>query len=648
MANLQTSRKLASELARAANDYGGSDAQRDVYLLFLKRCMPDLQIDISAIEYQFAYRVNEVLDHADFELIFSNYRLDSKSPAVYFYEEFLRACDPKKAGSRGVHYSPPSVVSYMARGVESILQSEFGIGLDNAVVVDPCCGTGTFLKHIIDNFRCSQLVGIELLPDAAEIAGCLLKVDIRQVDALSILDIGVRDKPFVVIGNPPYSGHSSNTGVVESLLADYKYNLNEKNPKWLQDDYVKFIRIAQQWVDKAGVGIVAFITNHSYLFNPTFRAMRKSLMRTFDHLYILDLNGNAKINASGLDENVFPIQMGVAVSFMIKTTSLPDCKISHASILGSRKDKLDKLSQMAFSETPWEVVSPVEPFNIFKLIDQKLHEEFYSFPSILDLFKKSSVGFVTSRDAFAVDTDKNALLARIDDLRDDSISPDEIRARYAVGDLDIEKARHILQNDPDWKERVVQAAYRPFDKRYTYLSKAVMERPRLPFMENMLKDNIALAIGRAGQVTGSPEWDVIFCVDRPADLNLFRRGGAMLFPKYLYTDGQRPPNSVIQRDDIFYYIYALCHSSEYRRRYADFLKFDYPRIPITNNNAIFESLAELGRELVEVHLAPNTPMDGKPIKMTIGGYAIPFGSAVVKTMEIRGKINDLISQNPPW
>ena len=635
--------------------------QKAAYLLFLKRFLPDLRTDISAIDTQFVRTINIILDQTDLEQVFSNYKRDLKDPAVYFYEEFLRACDPENAGRHGVHYSPPAVVSYMTRVVESILQSKFGVDLEGAAIIDPCCGTGTFLKHVKDNYRCSHLIGFELIPDAAEIAQCLINSAlsrqegeevanciIQTADALSIPNIGVRDKPLVVIGNPPYSGHSSNTGFVESLITDYKRGLVEKNPKWLQDDYVKFIRIAQHWVERTGSGIVAFITNHSFIFNPTFRVMRESLMKAFDHIYIIDLNGNAKINADGVDENIFPIQMGVAVSFMVKTSDRPDCKISYAYKFGSREDKLNMLSQTSFAQTPWETVSPAAPFSIFKPVDKNVHEEFYSFPSILDLFEKSSVGFVTSRDSFAIDTDRNALLARIAELRDDNITPDDIRSRYAVGDLDIEKAHRILQDDPNWRDKAVEIAYRPFERRYTYLSKSIMERPRLPFMQNMLKDNVAIAIGRAGQVTGSNEWDVVFCVDCPADLNLFRRGGAKLFPIYLCKDGQMISNLKSRYDEDFYYIYAICHSTQYRRRYADCLASDYPRIPITKDTALFESLAALGRKLIAVHLLPNMPLNGKPEHITIGGYGVPCGTAVAQTLEIRKRIDDLISKNAPW
>lgn len=651
MANAITPQKLASRLAEIVRQTQNTDCNCDIqhliYSLFLDRWLESHTLTYG--NHTITRQLDAVLDKADLSQAFSQYAEEGRDPAVYFFEEFTRACDPIGARGRGVHYSPPEVVSYMARGVESILTGEFGMSLKDAVVIDPCCGIGTFLKHIEDNCMHGRLIGLELMPTPARLASRILKKsDIRQINSLDETDLGIGDHIPVIIGNPPYSGHSSNAGKIENLLAGYKDGLKERNHKWLQDDYVKFIRMAQHHIETAGAGIVAFITNHSYLFNPTFRMMRESLMGTFESIYALDLNGNIKINAHESDENVFPIQMGVAISFMVKHKKNKKYNIYYTQLSGSRREKLNALANMSFSDTPWKDISPVRPFNMFIPVDNNLQKEFYSHPSIMDLFKKSSVGFVTSRDAFAIDNDKQALVERIRVLRDDNVTPDEFRIRYKVGDLDILKARHILQSDPDWESKIVEALYRPFDKRWVYLSKAVMERPRLPFMKNLLQDNIALAVGRAGQVTGSSEWDVIFCTDCPTDLNLFRRGGAMLLPKYIYTDGEKLSNLKSDMDGLFFYIYALLHSGLYRKRYADFLKSDYPRIPISNNKPVFESLVDLGKELAAVHLIPNKVFSGEPSQMTIGGYNIPLGSAVIRTDVIRKKIDEIITAEPMW
>ena len=667
MAKTISVKQFALQLASAAHiikqDIGDCPAQLAVYGSFLKR----LGIDNSA-----AIDMEAMPDASDLGKIFAPYFSEKKDPAVYFYEDFLRAYDPNNSKSRGVHYSPPAVVSYMVRGIAALLESRFGRPLSDAVVVDPCCGVGTFLRHIEQNTgHMPKMIGMELMPVPCEIAGNLTNnCEILQMDSLENIDLKLDGKPLVILGNPPYSGHSSNNGKIIDLMSDYRTGLTERNPKWLQDDYVKFIRMAQKRVDDAGRGIVAFITNHSFVFNPTFRVMRSSLMKSFDEIFVLDLHGNAK-SVDG-DENIFNIQMGVSISFMIKTSDMPDCKIKYTDLRGSREDKLNTLSNTEFDDTPWEPLDSNGPFFLFRRHHCALQREFDTFPSIMDLFELSSVGFVTSRDSFAVDFNKDELLRRIAMLRDGRIGMGEL----GVGDLNIENARTALRDDPNWEDRAIEVLYRPFDKRWAYYSKAIMERTRLPFMNHMMQENIAIAIGRAGQVTGSDCWDVVFCTDCPTDLNLFRRGGAMLLPLYVYSGDKQSYNikaDAMNPQRLFYYIYAMLHSSIYRNRYTDFLKIDYPRIPIAKDSILFEALADIGRDLMEAHLMRGGVQcvhQESPKTLTIGGYKMPekylvdrkhrimskselqhvnhIGAALVKTIDLMEHIDSILASNPPW
>ncbi|MFN5837006.1 MAG: Eco57I restriction-modification methylase domain-containing protein, partial [Pseudanabaena sp.] len=188
---------------------------------------------------------------------------------------------------------------------------------------------GLFLEESGYRFDSSQRLGVYLtntLDDAKRRSETLFKEFIAEEsnEAAGVkLDIPV----MVVIGNPPYSGHSENKSEwVGALVKDYYFvdglPLGEKNPKWLQDDYVKFIRFSQWRIDKTGTGILAFVTNHGYLDNPTFRGMRQSLAKSFNWIRILDLHGNSKKKETAVDgtkdENVFDIQQGVAVCIMIK------------------------------------------------------------------------------------------------------------------------------------------------------------------------------------------------------------------------------------------------------------------------------------------------------------------------------------------
>lgn len=617
--------KLANTLGAAAREIaetnGDLNAQLAIYGLFLDALNGtcDNQDWTSTLSYQHTIvQTKCLLDNVHLQSIFA----DQPDPAIYFYEDFLRAYDPSVSKGRGVHYSPPEAVSYILRGIKSILEDDFPG--EQAVILDPCCGVGTFLKQIPEiGLRHKRIIGMELSRPACEIASRLVPgCEILNTDSLADPEMDFGEGPLAIIGNPPYSGHSSNAGAISDLMADYRQGLTERNPKWLQDDYVKFIRMAQHRIEKSGRGIIAFITNHSYLFNPTFKAMRASLMHSFDKVFTLNLYGNALANpeTDEPDENIFKIRMGVAIVFMVKILREPRCTLFYSELQGSRKKKLAALASSTIKTTPWQDVTPAIPFITFTPSDHAIQQEFYGFASLFDIFREHSVGFVTSRDSFAIDTDREALIRRISDLRNPDIPESEIRSKYAVTDLDIAKARAILLEDDNWQERVTQVLYRPFDKRWAYYSKAIMERPRLPFMDNLMHGNLALAIGRAGQVVGSQVWDVVFCTDCPADLNLFRRGGAMLFP----LNTGFTCNLVQHEAEFFYYIYAILHSSIYRKRYSQPLSIDYPRIPFTDNQALKTRLIDLGKQLVKTHLMRTEPpqaQSSEPFK--IGGWDIP-------------------------
>ena len=684
MASIRSTKELALELAHIAQDikitHGDYLAQIITYGTFIKKCKPQIaNSDISEVTEK--REIEKILD-IDLNAIFSDYLIEGKDPAIYFYEEFLRAYDRDGSRKRGVHYSPPSVVSYIVRGINYILKDKFAEMLDNVLIFDPCCGMGAFLNYSGDfiDFQ-PKLVGAEIMPVPYEFASTLLpNCEIFHADSLDGIVVNTKGKLPVVLGNPPYSGHSANAGKIVDLLNDYKYGLSERNPKWIQDDYVKFIRMAENMVVSAGKGIVAFITNHSYLSNPTFRAMRSHLMHSFDEVYVLDLHGNSKRaekTSEGMqDESIFSIQMGVGISFMIRTSNQPECSVKYASLKGTREDKFAALSSMEFNTTPWVDVNPTASFFVFTPQNNELQKEYYGFHSLFDIFEQNSVGFVTSRDAFAVDFDRDTLLERISLLRDEKVSAEKLRSEFGVGDLDIEKARYTLQSDPAWQDKAMQVLYRPFDFRWAYYSKSIMERPRLPFMENLMNDNIALTVGRNGQATGSDIWDVVFCTDKPTDLNIFRRGGASLFPRWIYEQGSRKSNIKMQTDDpdkLFYYIYALLHSNIYRNRYCDMLKIDYPRIPIVKDRGLLDKLAALGSELINAHLMRDTTVESvsnKAATLYIGGYDIPrkyikdrkhhmltlnetitithIRSAIIKTIEIQECIDDIIRKCQPW
>src|SRR5437764_7058163 len=322
--------------------------------------------------------VSELAAAADVEILArSNQHSSHKDPLSYLHEKFLEQYNPQLRELRGVYYTPDPVVSYIVRSIDFLLRSHFNRqnGLaeisEDMMLLDPACGTGIFLQAVIDYIRnevqktsdpekwqdyvhlylLPRLFGFELLAVPYVIAHLKLAMQLAALDLPEperqrwAYHFGHDEQPnifltntlektltsinqlLVVLGNPPFAGHSSNKGQwITSLIDTYKEGCPElKKPgqaKWLSDDYVKFMRFAQWHIEQVGSGILAFITNHSYLDNPTFRGMRHSLLQTYDDIYILDLHGNRKkheqVPDGSKDENVFDIQQGVAISIIVK------------------------------------------------------------------------------------------------------------------------------------------------------------------------------------------------------------------------------------------------------------------------------------------------------------------------------------------
>lgn len=596
--------------------------------------------------------------------------------------------------------------------------------LPRVLVLDPAAGTGTFLREVVSHVRddlttrglggawgsyvperlLPRLFGFELLMAAYTICHLKLAMEIggdseqytlgdgerlgvfltnslteahedasgpmfateivreaREADAVK------RDHPvMVVIGNPPYSGHSANKGkwisdLMRGRIADDPHSyfsvdgepLDERNPKWLNDDYVKFIRFAQWRINQTGEGVLGFVTNHSYLDNPTFRGMRKSLLETFDEIWVLDLHGNSKRKErspdGSRDQNVFDIQQGVAIGIFVKTlgNSQGLATVRHADLWGDRGDaksgKYAWLAEHDIERTPWHEVAPQAPDYFFIPRDYALLAEYEAGWKLTDIAPVNSVGIVTARDKIAIQWSDADMRRVADDLA--GLPEAVARDKYNLGDDSqdwaVTKAQDDLRTHDDAYEHIKRILYRPFDTRATYFTGTAggfICRPRTDVMRHMLAGpNAGLCVGRAGNVIGSEAWDIALAADVPTDFNLFRRGGNCLFPLYLYPTGDdalnlgvvdRTPNlapdflsaistatalrsipdgqgdleSTFGPDDVFHYIYALLHSSQYRRRYADFLRSDFPRIPVPTGHSQFAQLAQIGAQLTSLHL----------------------------------------------
>ena len=505
----------------------------------------------------------------------------------------------------------------------------------------------------------------------------------RETDAANRVK---QDLPVLAIfGNPPYSGHSANKGpwidgLLKGQLPDgakvpsyYEVDghpLGERQPKWLQDDYVKFIRWAQWRIERTGSGILAFITNHSYLDNPTFRGMRQALMHAFTDIYVLDLHGNAKRREvapdGGKDENVFDIQQGVAIGIFVKEPGVAGpARVHHADLWGTRDGKYAQLLADDVEMTPWRALSPQAPFYLFTPQNVDLLAEYQQGWKVTDIFPLNSVGIVTARDSLTIRWSGEDVWNTVRAFA--KVSVEEARQTYALGE-DAQSWKVCLAQDdicldgPD-QNKVIPILYRPFDTRFTYYtgrSRGFMARPLAETMRHMLDwGNVGLVMPRRIEVVGP--WTHALVADHVIDhVVLSLKTIDSLCPLYLgsaagiETGGQaawlhtspwppdahgRVPNlnpqfvaDVEQRlglkfawgdasgegftpEDVFHYIYAIFHAPTYRSRYAQFLKIDFPRVQLTSDLAVFWQLAALGRELVALHLldADAAPALLKPI-----------------------------------
>ena len=470
-----------------------------------------------------------------------------------------------------------------------------------------------------------------------------------------------RDARFtVIIGNPPYSGHSANKGAwirellrgsagtqrVENYFEVDGGPLNERNPKWLNDDYVKFIRLASWQIERTGRGVLGFITNHSYLDNPTFRGMRESLAATFPRAHLLDLHGNAKKKDrapdGGKDENVFDIQQGVAIGLFTCPPVEPrrfSRAYNHADVWGVREQadgtgKYDRLAASDAASTEWQALSPKPPLRLFVPRDDALHDEYEAGAPISDIFPVNSVGIVTARDKLAIQWTAEDMGRIAEDFA--ARGTEAARTFYDLGkdaqDWQVQLAQEDVRRHDGHIRPVL---YRPFDRRFTYYtgkSRGFICRPRPDVMRHMLAgENLGLVTTRQCQnswgamvtntiithkalaaydinslfplYTFPPEALANTVNPRKPNLDAkFTRAFASAVGLDFITDGAGDRTSTFGPEDIFRYIYAVLHSPEYRRRYADFLKSDFPRIPLPAHRAVFSALIIPGARLVSLHL----------------------------------------------
>ncbi|MCA2642178.1 MULTISPECIES: type ISP restriction/modification enzyme [unclassified Microcystis] len=591
------------------------------------------------------------------------------------------------------------------------------------LILDPAVGTGTFLHSVIDyiyeSFRqqkgmwssyvsqhlLPRLFGFELLMAPYTVAHMKLGLQLQELgydfsaderlgiyltntlqeafqippadgflnrirdEAAAAKDVKQEMPVMVILGNPPYSYQSMNTDPwIVNLVKDY-YQLDgkplgERNPKGLLDDYVKFIRFAQYRVAETGYGVVALITNHGYLDNPTFRGMRQNLMQTFDEIYVLDLHGNSKkkeICPDGSpDQNVFDIQQGVAIAFFIKyQDSQQDlAKVYHADLWGVREVKENRelvggkyhwLDENDISSTEWEIIKPEASFYLLKNQNTALFPEYEKGWKIVDIMCVNSTGVKTHRDHFVFDFDFESLYKRIEKFRNLNIPENEICDKYNIQstrDWKINQSRKYLSNNSQWEQYFIKCLYRPFDIRDYYHHEDVVELPRKEVTQHFFQNNnLGLCVSKGVEINRA--WEHTICTDKVIQHHTVSlKETNYIFPLYLYptntptlfeteptnspngrrpnlapefikelsakldlefiSDGKGDKKKTFGPEDIFNYIYAVFHSPQYRQRYAEFLKIDFPRVPLTSDKELFWELVKKGDRLVQLHLMKGT------------------------------------------
>ena len=578
-------------------------------------------------------------------------------------------------------------------------------------ILDPATGTGTFLAEVVSRIKETQQAGVwpkyvdeHLLPrihgfeimmapytiahlkldmlinwwgdqklhkehddrvqiyltnslTQAALANKYLLAEMIAREANEANNIKHNAPVMVMIGNPPYSINSSNDGRwIIGLLKDYKKNLKERNIQPLSLDYIKFIRLGQYYIERTGEGILAYISNNSFLDGLVHKQMRHELLSCFDDIYILNLHGDNRKNETAYDgskdENVFDIMQGVSINIFIKKKGC-DTKfatVHYSDIYGPRKDKYAFLSENSLSSVNWNIVQISEPNLFFVPKDYSSKEEYNQGFSVPELMPLNSNGIQTGRDDLFIDDDKDKLRLRIQKLLQGNID-DKFIETYNIKDSSsynlIERIKRAKYADSNIRD----LSYRPFDIKHFYYDEKLVKRSFYRVLQHMLHNNVALICSRQ---FGAKIHFITFVSENLVEMSSQPFAPYNVFPLYIYPteselgfESERKPNldETIWRkienwvkygqefkpltaneqsgelgfdaepdephfllpEDIFDYIYGVLHSPHYREKYKEFLKVDFPRIPYPKNKVEFEHYKEYGRQLCELHLMHNVP-----------------------------------------
>ena len=681
---------------------------------------------IQLVGYDIDPRIKWVIDDlatafgaADMQKVLKGYNAEQRQrdPMVHFYEDFLAEYNPNLRKSRGVWYTPRSVVNFIVGAVDEILQKEFGLregladyskvprtiseeqSLDNKAseqnepvvkelyrvqILDPAMGTGTFLSEIINQIYAKlkgmegawnsyvndhllpRLYGFEIMMAPYTIAHMNLHMQLNEMcgqlnnlksplrlmltnsleeatnDSSSLFAHWLSQESkranrikrvcpvMVMIGNPPYSVSSQNKSEwIRKLLEDYKKGLNEKNIQPLSDDYIKFIRMGQHYIEKSGEGVLAFICNNGFTDGVIHRQMRHELMTAFDKIYILDLHGNSRKKETApdgsKDENVFDIMQGVSINIFIKLKAQSETlgEVFHYDLYGTREDKYRFLKENSIESVAWKQLEPKEPQFFFVPKDFESQEAYSEGFAVKELFRICNAGSKSERDDINIHFTDEERTSVLKDFKELEIN--KLIEKYHTRDS---RDWQVQLAQKDLKSNLIlstKISYRPFDTRYinyTGKTKGIMGYPRFDIMCHMIHPNVSLCL-----VRNNRRYEETFFISNGISDKSFLSSNddITVFPLYAYKENMGEVERIVNftpkivkqieegigepvaPEELFDYIYAVLHSPSYRERYKEFLKIDFPRIPFPMGAAQYHRLAEKGAEMRRLHLMEDLP-----------------------------------------
>ena len=623
---------------------------------------------------------------------------------------------------QGLADNSKTTIKTAQQGTKKIVEQE----VHRVQILDPATGTGTFLaevvKHVHEKFAGQQgiwsnyveshllprLNGFELLmasyamahlqmdllltstgykptrdqrlkiyltnsleeyhPDTGTLFASWLSTEANEANHIK------RDTPVMcVMGNPPYAVSSTNKNPwIQNLIADYKKDLNERKIN-LDDDYIKFIRFGQHFVDKNGSGILAYISANSFIDGITHRQMRKNLLESFDKIYILDLHGNAKKKEvcpdGSADQNVFDIMQGVSINIFVKTGKKKKNtlgEVFHFDLQGKRDFKYDFLSENSMSSLDWKKLEYTQPNYFFTSKNFDGVKDYEKGFKLDQLIPKYVSGFQTKRDKTTIhfsekellDIKQTFLTCNDSDIRNKLSLPEDGR------DWTIEWAKNdLISNNPI----CTKVMYRPFDDRFTFYtgkSKGFIAYPRDEMFTHLnKKDSFSIITCRQQSTFDFQHIFVSRLVSDMCNISSQTKETGYIFPLYLYPDDksletQRTPNlnrEIVEKIaeklglgfvgekesgnetfapiEILDYIYAVLHSPTYRETYKEFLKIDFPRVPYPKDAESFWQLVKLGGEIRQIHL-----LESPVVENYITGYPMDGDNVVGKIRYAEGRV----------